>query len=60
VIEDELGCKVVKVVGAHDELLVLAAILPIARGAFEAAVKMYPDEVIELRQRAVWWSATTG
>ena len=26
--------------------------VPIARGAYEAAVKMYPGEVIELRQGA--------
>jgi hypothetical protein len=52
VIEDELGFKVVKELGAHDELLALAATLPIARGAFEVAVKMYPGEVIKLRQGA--------
>ena len=51
-IEDELGFKVVKDLGAHDELLALAATLPIARGAFDAAVKMYPGETIELRQGA--------
>jgi hypothetical protein len=33
---------VVKDLGAHDELLALAAALPIARGAFAATVKMYP------------------
>jgi hypothetical protein len=32
VIEDGLGFKVVKVVAAHDEMLALAATLPIARG----------------------------
>jgi hypothetical protein len=51
-IEDELGFKVVKDLGVHDEILALAANLPIARGAFEAAVKMYPGEVVELRQDA--------
>jgi hypothetical protein len=52
VIEDELGFKVVKDLGAHDELLALAATLPIARGAYDAAVKMDPGEAIELRQGA--------
>jgi hypothetical protein len=41
---------VVKDLGVHDELLALAATLPIARGAYDAAVKMYTGEVIELRQ----------
>jgi len=36
VIEDELGFKVVKDPGAHDEFLALAANLPIARRAFDA------------------------
>jgi len=35
--DEELGFKVVKDLGAHDELLALAATLPIARGAFDAA-----------------------
>jgi hypothetical protein len=34
-IEDELSFKVVKDLGGQDELLALAASLPIARGAFE-------------------------
>ena len=51
-IEDDLGFKVVKDLGAHDEVLALAATLPIALGAFGAAVKMYPGETIELRQGA--------
>jgi hypothetical protein len=51
-VEDDLGFKVVKDLGAHDELLALAANLPIAQGAFAAAVKMYPGETIELRQGA--------
>ena len=46
------GFKVVKDLGAHDELLALAATPPIAKGAFAAAVKMYPGETIELRQGA--------
>ena len=51
-VHDDLGFKVVKDLGAHDELLALAANLPIARSAFAAAVKMYPGETIELRQGA--------
>jgi hypothetical protein len=35
---------VVKDLGVHDEVLARAANLPIARGAFDAAVKMYPGE----------------
>jgi hypothetical protein len=50
--DEDLSFKVVKDLGAHDELLALAANLPIARAAYEAAVKMYPGEVIELRQDA--------
>jgi hypothetical protein len=50
--DEDLSFKVVKDLGAHDELLALAANLPIARAAYEAAVKMYPGEVIELRQGA--------
>jgi hypothetical protein len=50
--DEDLSFKVVKDLGAHDELLALAATLPIAHGAFEAAVKMYPGEVIKLRQGA--------
>ena len=34
--------KVVKDLGAHDEVLALSATLPIALGAFGAAVRMYP------------------
>jgi len=33
VIQDDLGFKVVGDLGAHDELLVMAATLPIARAA---------------------------
>ena len=50
--DEDLGFKVVKDLGAHDELLARAATLPIALGAYGAAVRMYPDEVIELRQGA--------
>jgi hypothetical protein len=41
VIEDDLGFKIVKDLGVHDEVLALAATLPIARGAYQAAVKMF-------------------
>jgi hypothetical protein len=50
--DDDLGFKIVKDLGAHDEVLARAANLPIARGAYDAAVKMYPGELIELRQGA--------
>jgi hypothetical protein len=50
--DEDLGFKIVKDLGAHDEVLARAANLPIARGAYLAAVKMYPDDVIELRQGA--------
>jgi len=51
-IDDGLGFKVVKDLGAHDELLARAATLPIALAAYGAAVRMYPGETIELRQGA--------
>jgi hypothetical protein len=37
---------------SHDELLAQAVSLFIARGAYRAAVPMYPDDLIELRQGA--------
>jgi hypothetical protein len=42
---------VVKDLGAHDEVLARAANLPIAPGAYEAAVRMYPGEAIEVPPR---------
>jgi len=38
---DELGFMVVQDLGGQDELLALAATLPIARAAYDAAVRMY-------------------
>jgi hypothetical protein len=38
------------------KVLARAANLPIARGAFQAAVKMYPGEAIELRRMPASWS----
>jgi hypothetical protein len=35
-----------------DETLARCTNLPIAQAAYEAAAKMYPDELIELRQGA--------
>jgi len=52
VIEDDLSFKVVKDLGALYEVLAIAATLPIALGAFGAAVRMYPGETIELCQGA--------
>ena len=37
---DELGFMVVQDLGGQDELLALAATLPIARAAYDAAVRM--------------------
>jgi hypothetical protein len=48
---DELRFKVVRS-NSHDELLAQAVNLLIARGAYQAAAKMHPDELIELRQAA--------
>jgi hypothetical protein len=43
--------KVVRSNG-HDEVLARAMNLLIARGAYQAAAKMYPEDLIELRQGA--------
>jgi hypothetical protein len=51
-IDDDLPFKVVKDLGAHDELMALAANLPIGQGAFGAAARLYADETVELRQGA--------
>jgi len=52
---DELPFKIVRA-NRQDDLLALALALalnlPIARGAFGAAVGMYPQDLIELRQGA--------
>jgi hypothetical protein len=48
---DELPFKVVRS-NRHDELLAQAANLLIARGAYRAAVRMYPEDLTELRQGA--------
>jgi hypothetical protein len=37
---------------SYDELLAQAVNLLIARGAYQAAAKMYPEDLIELRQGA--------
>jgi hypothetical protein len=49
---EDLGFKIVKDLRAHDEVLAARPNLPIARGAYESAVRMYPGEAIELRQGA--------
>jgi hypothetical protein len=46
---DELPFKVVRSNGT-EEFLARAINLLIARGAYQAAAKMYPNELIELRQ----------
>jgi hypothetical protein len=48
---DELPFKVVRSNG-HDEQLARAVNMMIARGAYRAAVRMYPEDLIELRQGA--------
>jgi hypothetical protein len=48
---DELPFKVVSSNGT-DEVLARAMNLLIARGAYREAARMYPDELIELRQGA--------
>jgi hypothetical protein len=48
---EDLPFKVVRSNG-HDEVLARAMNLLIARGAYREAARMYPDEMIELRQGA--------
>jgi hypothetical protein len=48
---DELPFKVVRSNGT-DEVLPRAVNLLIARGAYHVAARLYPDELIELRQGA--------
>jgi hypothetical protein len=48
---DELAFKVVRSNGT-DEVLARAVDLLIARGAYRSAVRMYPEDLIELRQGA--------
>jgi hypothetical protein len=48
---DDLPFRVVRS-NSHDELLAQAATLKIAQAAYRAAARMYPDELIELRQGA--------
>jgi hypothetical protein len=48
---DDLAFKVVRS-DSHYELLAQASNLIIARGAYQAAARMYPEDLIELRQGA--------
>jgi hypothetical protein len=48
---DELPFKVVRS-NSHDELIAQAINLLVARGAYRAAARMYPEDLIELRQGA--------
>jgi hypothetical protein len=48
---DDLPFKVVRSNGT-DEVLARATNLMIARGAYRSAVRMYPEDLIELRQGA--------
>ena len=48
---DELSFRVMREVpGERDELLAQAANLKVARAAYQAAAKEYPDDVILLKQ----------
>jgi len=50
---DDLPFKVVRSHESdNDEVLARAANLKIARGAYSVAARMYPDDLIELRQGA--------
>jgi hypothetical protein len=48
---DELPFRIVRSNGT-DDVLARAVNLLIARGAYQAATKMYPGDLIELRQGA--------
>jgi len=50
---EDLPFKVVRDIGGQDEILARSASLIIARGAYGAAVGMYPRELIELRNGAL-------
>ena len=49
---EELSFKVVKVHSAYDEPIAYAANLLVGRAAYETAVRMYPRDLIQMRQGA--------
>jgi len=49
---EELSFKVVKVHLAHDEPIAYAVNLLVGRAAYETAVRMYPKDLIQMRQGA--------
>jgi hypothetical protein len=49
---EELSFKVVKVHPAYDEVIAYAANLLVGRAAYQTAVRMYPRDVIHMRQGA--------
>jgi hypothetical protein len=49
---EELSSKVVKVNPAYDEVIAYAGKLLVGRAAYETAVRMYPRDVIHIRQGA--------
>jgi len=49
---DDLSFKIVKVHGAHDEVIARAGNLLISKAAFEKALFVYPQDHLELRQGA--------
>jgi hypothetical protein len=49
---EELSFKVVKVHGAHDEVIARASNLLVCRAAYEQAVAMYLKDLVHMRQGA--------
>jgi hypothetical protein len=49
---EELAFKIVKVVGAHDEVIARVEIFLICRAASEKALFVYPTDNLEMRQGA--------
>lgn len=50
--DDGLSFRVLKVHDAYDEVIARAANLLVGRAAYETAVRMYPKELIHMRQGA--------
>jgi hypothetical protein len=49
---EELSFKIVKVHPSHDEPIAYAANLLVGRAAYETATRMYPRDLIQMRQGA--------
>jgi hypothetical protein len=50
--DEGLTFKVVKVHDSHDEVIARAANLLVGRAAYETAIRMYPRDLIHMRQGA--------